>query len=52
VEVITLNIEGRNTLAAYNSMGIAYAWDTTIRSVTEKNNLVTVIHKPKGKRTF
>jgi hypothetical protein len=47
-----LNIEGRNTLAAYNSVGIAYAWDTNIRSVVEENGTVTIIHKPKGKKTF
>jgi hypothetical protein len=46
-----LNITGRCTLAAYNSVGIAYAWDTTIKSVTEDNNTITVIHKPKGKKT-
>ncbi|MED3562298.1 hypothetical protein [Bacillus xiapuensis] len=45
-------IQGRNTLAAFNSVGIAYAWDTNIKSVTEENGIVTVIHKPKGKKTF
>jgi hypothetical protein len=48
----TINIEGRNMLVAYNSVGMAYAWDTTIRSITEENKTVTIIHKPKGKRTF
>ncbi|MNF93823.1 hypothetical protein D3C84_765140 [compost metagenome] len=47
-----MNIEGRNTIAAYNSVGIAYSWDTNIRSVTEENGKVVVIHKPKGKKTF
>lgn len=46
-----LNIQGRNTLAAYNSVGIAYAWDTNIKSVTEENGTVVVIHKPKGSKT-
>lgn len=47
-----MHIEGRNTLAAYNSVGIAYSWDTNIRSVTEENGEVIVIHKPKGSKTF
>lgn len=47
-----LNIEGRNMIVAYNSVGMAYAWDTNIKSVTEDNKTVTIIHKPKGKRTF
>jgi hypothetical protein len=47
-----MNIEGRNMIVAYNSVGLAYAWDTTIKSITEENNTVTIIHKPKGKRTF
>lgn len=46
-----MTIEGRYTIAAYNSVGIAYSWDTTIKSVTEENNTVTIIHKPKGKKT-
>jgi hypothetical protein len=46
-----MTIEGRYTIAAYNSVGIAYSWDTTIKSVTEEGNTVTIIHKPKGKKT-
>jgi hypothetical protein len=47
-----INLEGRYTMAAYNSVGIAYSWDTTIKSITEENNTVTIIHKPKGKQTY
>ncbi|MEH7116206.1 hypothetical protein V7128_02105 [Neobacillus vireti] len=46
-----INLEGRYTVAAYNSVGIAYAWDTNIKSVTEENGKVTLIHKPKGSKT-
>lgn len=46
-----MNITGRYTIAAYNSVGIAYSWDTTIKSVEENGNKVTIIHKPKGKKT-
>jgi hypothetical protein len=47
-----INIEVRNTIAAYNSMGIAYSWDTNIKSIEEINNKVVIIHKPKGKQTY
>lgn len=45
-------MNGKHTIVAYNSVGIPYVWDTTIREVKQENGKVTVIHKPKGKQTF
>jgi hypothetical protein len=46
-----MNLKGRHTLTAFNSVGIAYSWNTNIHSITEENNSVTIIHKPKGSKT-
>ncbi|MDP9675201.1 hypothetical protein J2W97_001184 [Paenibacillus jamilae] len=40
------------TITAFNSMGVPYEMQTTIKELKEENNKLIVIHKPKRSRTI
>lgn len=46
-------MEGRYTIVAFNSVGFPYIWNTTIREVADNGDgSISIIHKPKGKKTY